>query len=109
MKIKKKGNYLEINGKLYRVTESKGKINFEDMEFEPVSKDIEKMIRAIAKKIKGAVNPEEIIENALYDLSEEQIEKIHKKLTVQRTKPKMKKRYGCFELNVGGISIPIRN
>ena len=109
MKIKKKGNYLEINGKLYRVINSTGKEKFEDMEFEPIKTDVESLIKKIAKKIKGALNPEEIIENALYDLSEEDIKKLYEKITKQKTKPKMKKEYGCFEMSVGGIKIPIRN
>ena len=109
MKIKKKGNYLEIEGKLYKVTSGKATEKFEEMEFEKVNSNVEKMIKEIAQKVKGAVNPEEIVENALYDLDEKDIKSLFVKLTKQKTKPKMKKRYGCFELDVGGINIPIRN
>ena len=111
MKIKKKGNYLEIEGKLYKVNQSRSSTTekFEDMEFEPVNSNIQEMIKKIADKVKDAVNPEEIVENALYDLDEETIKKLFKKLTLKKTKPKMRKRYGCFHLNVGGIDIPIRD
>lgn len=109
MKIKKKGNYLEIDGKLYKVTSSEGKEKFEDMEFEPIKKDIENMIKKIASKVKEAVNPEEIVENALYDLNEKTIEELYNKLTKKKLRPKMKKNYGCFQLVVGGIAIPIRD
>jgi uncharacterized protein YfkK (UPF0435 family) len=108
MKIKKKGNYLEIDGKLYKVTSSKGKEKFEDMEFEPAKENIDKLVSIIAKRLSKSISPEEILKNAMYDMEEEDIRKIYDKITKQKTKPKIKKNYGCLQLNVGGIYIPVR-
>jgi len=110
MKIIKKGNYMEIAGKLYTIDSDKSRANkkMEELEFHEVKENINKMCDIIAEKLKNSVNADEIIKNALFDLDEEDIKKIFLKVTKQKIKPKMRKRYGCFILDVEGIDIPIR-
>jgi hypothetical protein len=108
--VHKRGNYMEIDGILYKLKmepQSDGKMG-EIMEFIPVESDIDVLIDEIAGILKNNLDPAEVLRNAMYDMDESEIIRLHDKLTKQKTKPRIEKEWGCMKMMVGGIGIPVR-
>lgn len=49
-----------------------------------------------------------VLKDALGEISTKNVEKIHEALFVKKEKPKIKQKYGCYEMFVGKECIPIR-
>ena len=112
LKFKKKGGYAEIDGKLYRMKVTQQHKESEDVEFVLVKdQNILKKMKEIAQTIKDAVKPEDVIQNALYDMSEVEVLKLYKTVTSKKfeKKPVTKVKHGCMELHVGKIVVPLRD
>ena len=106
--VKKIGNFLEIDGKWYfpilHSPKDKGKsLIFKEVDKEKIKTNIEFLV----KTLKPYIDREMILEDALSELKPYELEKLSKSLKIGKT-PKVKKRYGCVELNVDGVNIPIR-
>jgi len=110
--IKKMGNFLVIDGDLYEPDCSEDKSDHEFLKFNKVSmKRFNKLKNEIAEKLKDKLKSKDVIENALMDMSLQAMERLIKSLNSVK-KPRIRKRYGCLNLEVGTgknkTSIPIR-
>ena len=108
IKIKKIGNFLELDGKWYfpkqhDPIDSGKSIIFKEVDKKAVKENIDFLV----KTLKPHLDKGMILEDALGELKPRQLEKISNSIKVGK-KPKVKKRYGCVELEVNGIAVPIR-
>lgn len=107
MKVKKVGNYIEINGQWYFPTQRSPK-DKKDILFKEVDKEKIKMnLDFLLGKLEGYVDKRMLLEDALAELKPKELEKLCKALEGDK-KPKVKHYYGCVIMNVGGVEIQLR-
>ena len=108
--VRKLGNFLEIDGKLYQPIYRKDRKTDEFLRFKLVKQQKEslKQIEKIAKKLAPKLNAQEVIRNALLDMPIGNINRIHKALFEQKKKPVIKQHHGCYDMEIGKEVIPIR-
>ena len=97
-----------INGKKYivkKIIHKKGDDTFELIPYD--SEQYTKIVNEIVTAVKGTVDPEEAVKQALASLEWDEIEAIHKALYKKKQKPRSHK--GCYEITVGRHSIPMVN
>jgi len=109
--IKKMGNLLVVNGELYEPVYITHQRDNEILKFRRISKRrFEYLRKQIIEKLKSKVKSEDILENALADMTMKGLEKINSELS--KPKPKVRKEHGCFDLVIGqgkdAETIPIR-
>lgn len=111
LKIKKMGNLLVVNDELYEPVYISHQRDDELLKFRKISKKRFVFLKnQISEKLKGRIRSEDIIENALADMTMKGLEKINRELN--KPKPKVRKEHGCFDLVIGqgksAETIPIR-
>lgn len=108
LKLKKLGNYLEIDGNLYQFNGVQSMKDKEVMILKPIKnhKKLLKKIEEISKVLGDKLDNAELMRTALLDMPVDSFEKVYKAI---KKKKKIKQRHGCFEMIVGNEIIPIRN
>jgi len=111
LKIKKMGNLLIVNDELYEPVYITHQRDDEILKFRRISKKRFTYLRKqIMEKLKNKIKSEDILENALADMTMKGLEKINKELN--KPKPKVRREHGCFDLVIGegknAETIPIR-
>jgi len=104
--IDKRKRIIKIGNKYYRLEEDLKTGQIKTIPIKP--KRLEKMVNEIADYLISKIDKKEILVDAIYELSLEEIEGIYKRLFKAKRKPKIKKKNGCIELQVGSFWIPIR-
>jgi hypothetical protein len=108
LKIRKVGNFLEIDGKWYFPKQHSPKDDGKAIIFRKVDKKlIEEKLGFIVEKLKPYLDKKMILSDALGELRPAELTKLSESLRVG-VKPKVRKYYGCVEMQVNGVSIPIR-
>jgi len=106
--IKKIGNFLEIDGKWYFPKRHSPKDDGKSIIFKEVDKKVlEENMKFLVEKLKPYIDGEMILKDALADMKPFELERLMKALNSGK-QPKVKKKYGCVELCVNNVTIPIR-
>ena len=95
-----------VKGKKYilkNIVHDRGDDTFELIPFN--ESEYNKIIGDIVKAVKHTVNPDEAVKQALTNLEFDEVLEIHKALYKKKQKPKSVK--GCYEIIIGGHSIPL--
>jgi hypothetical protein len=106
IEVKKIGDFLEIDGKWYFPTRhaKKGKA----LLFTEVDKSaVQENIKNVIKILKPYLSREMVLEDALSSLRPRELMKLLESLKTGK-KPNVKRSFGCVDMIVNGISIPIR-
>jgi ubiquinone biosynthesis protein Coq4 len=107
MKVKKLGNYIELDGKLYQFASVSQLKDKEEMILNPISKPklLLKKIDEVSNILADKLNKKELMRTALLDMPVDSFNKVYASL---KKKKKVRQRHGCFEMVVGKEIIPIR-
>ena len=107
-RIRKVGNFLEIDGEWYFPKMHSPIDSGKTLIFKKVDKEtIKGNILFLAKTLKPFIDKNMILEDALSDMKPIELHKLTETMKTGK-KPKVIRRYGCVELKVGAITIPIR-
>ena len=108
--VKKLGNMLIIDGKLYEPAWNKDAKDGEYLRFKLVKekKKLLDKIDTIAERLSKDLNGKEVIRNALGELPHKNIDKLYDTLFIKKKKTRTRQRHGCYEMLVGGECIPLR-
>jgi hypothetical protein len=107
-RVEMKGHFLVIDGDYYiaQVNED-GDFDTGAFKFRRIEREkIDKMVKTIAEKLKGSLDPEIVLKDALMELPEKDLKKLTLKLV--KEKPKITVRKHCVQMKVGGVKIYIR-
>jgi hypothetical protein len=106
-KIRKLGNFLEIDGKWYfpkQHTKGKGEyIIFKEVDKNAVRGNIDFLV----KTLKPYLDKGMILEDALCELKPRQLVRLTESLKTGK-RPKVRNRFGCVEMEVDGTQIDVR-
>jgi hypothetical protein len=107
MKIKKLGNYLEINGKLYQFDRVKALKDKEEMILKPIFKPkrLLREIDEVSKILADKLDNKELMRTALLDIPIDSFKRVYKAV---KKKKRIRQRHGCFEMDIGKETIQIR-
>lgn len=108
LKLKKLGNYLEVNGVLYQFAGVKQMKDKETMMLEPIKKPMAllKKIDEVAELLSDKLDKKELMRTALLDMPHDSFEKVYTSL---KKKKKVRQRHGCFEMAIGDEVVRIRD
>jgi len=97
---------LNVDGKWFKpeYSDTKHKWVFVEVDKPKLDEKINKII----EKLKPAINPEQILRDALFDMDLIELQKLYENLFEAKRKAKPKERPGCVEIKVGDIVVPIR-
>jgi uncharacterized protein YeaC (DUF1315 family) len=108
IKMRKIGNYLELNGVWYFPKQHSSIDSGKSIIFKEVDKNTVKgNIGFLVKTLKPYLDKGMILEDALSELKPFQLDKLSQAINLGK-KPKVKKRYGCVQLEINGTTIDIR-
>lgn len=109
MKVIKVKNWLKIGNDYYKPEhdEKSGGWNFMKVSKKEV-KEFDNLRKEIIKKVVSSVSPEQVLDDALSELTLEDLKGIYHNLYKAKRKPKPRVKPGCLELTVGKYAIPIR-
>jgi hypothetical protein len=106
--VKKIGNFLEIDGKWYFPKQHSPKDRGKAIIFREVDKKIvEDNLKFLVNTLKPYLDGKMVLEDAIADLKPTEITKLFDALKTGK-KPTVKRKYGCVDMVVNGITIPIR-
>ena len=111
IKVKKFGNMLIINGKIYEPSFDMSKDNKdgEYLKFKKIDdKEYLRKVDTIARKLAPKLDSLEVMKNALGELPTKNLDKIYDSLFIKKKKTRTRQRHGCYEMLVAGETIPIR-